>query len=56
LNKMYPGVAEVIRLWFENYKGDNIESIEYKGAKSAWKVIDIAENGFKEGEAASPSR
>jgi inorganic pyrophosphatase len=48
LNQKYPGVVEIIRAWFANYKGDKIEIKDTKGSKTAWKVVEKAVDSFRE--------
>lgn len=48
LRENYPGVLEIINIWFENYKGQNkIEILGFESPKEANKLIDISIKNFK---------
>lgn len=49
LKEKYPGILEILRLWFENYKGPGV--MEFKGFGSreeAWEVVAVALRSYEE--------
>ncbi len=49
----YPGAVEIIRLWFEGYKGPG--SFLFQGYATRDEAIEIIEQHFEEWQAAHPS-
>ncbi len=50
LNESYPGVIEIIKIWFTNYKGPSVK-MEVKGfgnETTADSILNIAINAYKE--------
>ncbi|MFQ5638104.1 MAG: inorganic diphosphatase [bacterium] len=49
LNKKFPGVSEIIELWFTNYKGPGeMESLGFGDIAEARKILDAAVKAFAE--------
>lgn len=49
LQEKYPGMPEILRLWFENYKGPGV--MEFKGfgsRKEAMEIVDFALRSYNE--------
>lgn len=43
LNELYPGLSQILKIWFKNYKGkDRIEVIGYGNAEEAWSIYTKA--------------
>ncbi len=40
----FPGVIEIVKVWFQGYKGDKIQFVGYKKKKQAYKLIEAAHN------------
>ena len=48
MNKRFPGVLSIVKLWFESYKGPGkLTSDGYLGPAAANRVIDAARSEFK---------
>ena len=48
LNKNYPGVLDILSIWFKNYKfSGQVEIEEYDNIKEAMKIIIIQKNLMK---------
>lgn len=49
LDSEFPGVSEIVNLWFVNYKGPDggMEGLGFEGAESARSVLDAAVANFK---------
>jgi inorganic pyrophosphatase len=49
LNKKYPGILQILQLWFENYKGPGKMTFKGPGnAPEAKKMVNFAINSYKE--------
>lgn len=49
LNEKYPGILQILQLWFENYKGPGEMTFNCRGdAVEAKKIVDFAIRSYKE--------
>jgi len=49
LNKKYPGILQILQLWFENYKGPGKMTFNAPGnAPDAKKIVNFAITSYKE--------
>lgn len=48
MDQKFPGVLDILKIWFENYKGPNIMSSHgYSGSAEAFQIIRKAEEAFE---------
>ncbi len=48
LDSLYPGISEIIQLWFVNYKRDlRIESLGYYGPDTAQAILEAARKAYQ---------
>lgn len=49
LNELYPGIATIIEIWFDHYKGpvNNVEIIGISDVDRAWEILSESIENFK---------